>query len=399
MGATWDELRSAIDGESMPCAVVDADALDRNVDGVAERVRAAGKRLRLATKSVRSPAIVERVLARAGDAFAGLMTYSAAETAWWAARGARDLLLAYPTVQASDLAYLIEAARRGATAAVVVDDDEQVRALSASAQKVGVTIPAVIDVDMSYRPARRLHIGVRRSPLRDAEAIAGFAQRIAETPGLTFHGLMGYEAQIAGLGDRDIGWRGPATRLLKRRSAADVAHARAAIVDALAARGLAPTVFNGGGSGSLPSSLGEAALTEVTAGSAFLCGHLFDHYADIAFEPAAYFALQVVRRPAAGLVTCLGGGWIASGAAGADRLPIPALPAGLALLSLEGAGEVQTPVRVPDGVALSLGDPIFFRHAKAGELAEHVPEYLLVRGGRVIDRAATYRGLGLCWLG
>ena len=66
---------------------------------------------------------------------------------------------------------------------------------------------------------------------------------------------------------------------------------------------------------------------------------------------------------------------------------------------MEGAGEVQTPLRVPAGVRLELGDPVFFRHAKAGELAEHVPEYLLVRGDQIEDRAPTYRGMGACYLG
>ena len=48
---------------------------------------------------------------------------------------------------------------------------------------------------------------------------------------------------------------------------------------------------------------------------------------------------------------------------------------------------------------MKIGDPVFFRHAKAGELAEHVTEYLLVRGDRIEDRAPTYRGLGRCYLG
>ncbi len=399
MGATWAELRRAIAGEALPCAVVDADALDANVDQVAALVRARGKRLRVATKSIRAAKLVDHVLTRGGDAFAGLMTYTAAETAWWAARGARDLLLAYPTVHARDLEQLVAAARTGATAAVVVDCADHVAALATAARAAAVTLPAVIDVDMSYRPTDRVHVGVRRSPLRDSDAVVALAARIANTPGLAFHGVMGYEAQIAGVGDRGVGWRGPALRLLKRRSRADVATSRADIVAALRARGLDPAVVNGGGSGSLPSSLAEDALTEVTAGSAFLCGHLFDHYADVRFAPAAYFALQVVRRPAAGVVTCHGGGFVASGGAGPDRLPIPVLPPGLALLPLEGAGEVQTPLRVPAGVALAIGDPVFFRHAKAGELAEHVAEYLVVQGGRVIDRAPTYRGMGLCWLG
>jgi D-serine deaminase-like pyridoxal phosphate-dependent protein len=106
-----------------------------------------------------------------------------------------------------------------------------------------------------------------------------------------------------------------------------------------------------------------------------------------------------VRRPGPNLVTCHGGGYIASGASGPDRLPVPALPPGLELLPMEGAGEVQTPLRVPRGVSLRLGDPVLFRHAKAGELAEHAAEYLLVRGDHLEDRAPTYRGLGHCFLG
>jgi len=211
--------------------------------------------------------------------------------------------------------------------------------------------------------------------------------------------VMVYEAQITGLGDRGVGLRGVPIRLLKRRSARDVASTRQRIVEALCACDLRPTLFNGGGSGSLRTSVLEDALTEVTVGSAFLASHLFDHYAEVKFEPAAFFALQVVRRPGLGMLTCQGGGFIASGAAGPDRLPLPVLPPGLSLLSLEGAGEVQTPLQVPADVALSLGDPVFFRHAKAGELAEHLDAYHLLRGARLEGRAETYRGMGRCWLG
>ncbi|MCO4774321.1 MAG: amino acid deaminase/aldolase, partial [Deltaproteobacteria bacterium] len=94
-----------------------------------------------------------------------------------------------------------------------------------------------------------------------------------------------------------------------------------------------------------------------------------------------------------------GGGYVASGEAGPDKLPVPWLPEGLALLDLEGAGEVQTPLRVPAGVSLGIGDPVFLRHAKAGELAEHFTEYVLLRGESVVGRVPTYRGEGQCFLG
>jgi D-serine deaminase-like pyridoxal phosphate-dependent protein len=156
-------------------------------------------------------------------------------------------------------------------------------------------------------------------------------------------------------------------------------------------------LFNGGGTGSAGWSAADPSLTEVAAGSGFLDSHLFDGFRGLTLKPAAFFALQVTRRPGPGLVTCQGGGFIASGPPGQDRLPVPWLPEGLGLLGLEGAGEVQTPLSVPPGLAIDLGAPVLFRHAKAGELAEHFESYALIRGERVEARAPTYRGLGRCF--
>jgi D-serine deaminase-like pyridoxal phosphate-dependent protein len=292
-------------------------------------------------------------------------------------------------------------ANRIARAAVIVDDDAQLGPLAAAAAAAGVRIPVVIELDVAYRPVPGVVIGVRRSPLRTAEAAVGLARRVAGRPELELAGVMAYEAQIAGVTDAGPLHRleNPLRRALKRRSRPDVARTRSALVDALRAAGLPPALVNGGGTGSVDWAAAEPALTEITVGSGFVDGHLFDAYAGLALEPALYFALQIVRRPSADVVTCHGGGWIASGASGPDRLPRPALPAGCALLPLEGAGEVQTPVRLPRGLDLPLGAPIFFRPAKSGELAEHVAAYALVRGDRIEARAPTYRGLGEVFLG
>lgn len=398
--ARYARYRRAIDAERLPLALVDLDALEANVDTIAAKVRGTGKRVRVASKSVRSPALIRRILERLGPALAGgVMTYDAAETAFLAAQGFDDLLLAYPTAQAADAALLAETISRAGRAArvvVMVDDACQIEPLGRAAEARGVTIPVAIDVDVAYRPfgERGLHLGVRRSPIRSAADATRLQARIAATRGVALVGLMAYEAQIAGIADDALH-----KRALKALSRVDVAARRAEVVEALRAKGATLGLVNAGGTGSLGSSPHEPVVTEVTAGSGFLCSHLFDRYADVPLEPAAYFALQVTRAPAPGLVTCAGGGFIASGAAGRDRLPLPALPAGLTLLDLEGAGEVQTPLVVPRGVKLAIGDPVFFRHAKAGELAEHVPHYLLVRGDRVEGRAETYRGSGARFLG
>lgn len=391
----WKRYRSVTANEPLPCALIDLDALEANVRALVAPLRGTSKTLRVATKSVRCPDLVRRVMDAAGPVARGLMTYTASETAFWADRGEHDLLLAYPISRALDASLVARANASGATAAVVADSTDHLAILASAAREHGTRIPVVVELDVAWRPlGPLLHVGVRRSPLRGVADVVAVARRAAETEGLSFHGVMAYEAQIAGVADS-----GPAVRAMKAASRNDVEKTRRAIANALRDAGLIPVVFNGGGTGSLASCAREAALTEVTAGSGFVDSHLFDGYRGLELEPAAFFALPVTRRPRDGLVTCQGGGYIASGSAGPSRLPVPALPPGLKLLPLEGAGEVQTPLELGKGVELSIGDPVFFRHAKAGELAEHFTEYLLVRGDRVEARAPTYRGLGQCFLG
>ena len=400
----WARYRVALGDEQLPCAFVDLDAFDRNADALFAIARKAGKKLRIASKSLRVPELLRRLLARGGDAAGGLMTYHAAETAFLAEQGFDDLLLAYPTARASDARLLAEVARAGKIVSTVVDDARHLDVLQTAAGEAGVKLRVIVELDVAFRPLGLAHLGSRRSPLRTPAAITSFVADIARRPDLTFAGLMAYEGHIAGSTDENpfTPTLNPVKRAVKLLSRGGLEATRAAVAKALAAAGTPAAIFNGGGSGSLAWSAEDGALTELTAGSGFVDSHLFDYYKDLDVEPALFFALQVVRRPGPGFVTCHGGGLVASGEAGVDRLPVPALPEGLKLIPFEGAGEVQTPLVLPpggNGVDLALGDPVFFRHAKAGELAEHFNDYLLVRGDKVESRAPTYRGLGQCFLG
>ncbi len=400
---SWERYRAALADEPLPCALVDLDAVDRNLERLLGPVRAAGKTLRVASKSIRCTELLRYLDAAGGDHIRGVMAYAATEAEHLVQSGFDDVLVAYPTVQPSDGHRLARLNEGDAVVSVVVDSAEHLRRLEGAAAEVGGVIPVIVEVDMSWRPVGKLaHLGVRRSPLRTAADVVELADRVGDHPHLRLHGVMGYEAQIAGLQDANpfSPLMNPARRLVRRRSRPSVARTRAAIADGLAARGLACPVFNGGGTGSVHLSTEEEALTEVTAGSGFLDSHLFDYYSDLEFTPAAMFALQVVRVPGPGVVTCHGGGYIASGEPGLDKHPLPWLPPGLALTPMEAAGEVQTPLRTKGcAVELGLGDPVFFRHAKAGELAEHFSEYLLVRADAIERRVPTYRGEGKCFLG
>lgn len=397
----YRRLQRAIEGEPLPCAVVDLDALDRNARTLNAIAGDKGKALRLASKSVRCPRLLRHILDGGAGVVRGLMTYTATETAFLASQGFDDLLLAYPTVQGSDAEQLARLSAEGKLVSVVCDHEAQLDALDVAARAASTTQRVIIELDVSFRPVGGVQLGSLRSPLGDASAVVAFAERVRARKNLSVYGIMAYEGHIAGSTDRN-----PFTplmnvpkRLVKLMSKDRVARVRAEAALALRAAGHEVRVVNGGGTGSLRWASAEDALTEVTAGSGYVDSQLFSYYRDLHLEPAAYFALQVVRKPAPGMVTCHGGGYVASGEAGVDRLPVPALPAGGALIGFEGAGEVQTPVVLAPGVDVAVGEPYFFRHAKAGELAEHVNAYLLVRGDKVVERAPTYRGLGHCFLG
>ena len=391
----YDDYRNALAGRRLPAAFVDLDALDANLADL--RRRAGPLPIRLVTKSIRSVAILRRALASSAR-FQGLMCYSPAEAAWLASLGFDDLLVAYPSVEPDDLRAVAAQVRAGRTIALMVDSAIQVQRIAGIAQAEGVVQPVAIDLDMSS-DFPGLHFGVFRSPVDGAAAALALAAEIARHPSLRLDGLMGYESQIAGLMDAVPGkaLKNAVVGWLKRRSIPEINGRRRATVAALAAAGHRLRFVNGGGSGSFESTRADTSVTELAAGSGLYVPTLFDHYRAFEARPAAGFAVAVTRAPRPGVGTCAGGGYPASGPGGKDRMPMPWLPAGCTLIANEGAGEVQTPVRVPAGVALAPGDPLLFRHAKAGELCERFNELLLIEDGAVVDTVATYRGDGKCF--
>lgn len=403
----WDyaQLKELVHGEPLPLMIVDLDVLDANVRRLSQIAREHGKNLRVASKSVRVPDLLKFILQAGGEHFRGLMCFSVPEAGLLASEGFDDLLVAYPTVQPSDLEAARELTRRGVRLTLMVDSVTHIERLAGfwreRSQEDARPLRVCVDVDMSWRPASRVHVGVQRSPVRTLRDFETVVEAILRRPELELCGVMAYEAQIAGVGERDpfAPLLNPIKRFIKKKSVPDVAARRRAIADFLRKRGVPLAFFNGGGTGSMRTTAREPWLTEVTAGSGFLQSHLFDYYADNRNRPACCFALQVTRTPQPDRVTCQSGGFIASGAVGADKSPVPFLPGGLAPLRAEGFGEVQTPLIVPPALrgALQPGDPIFFRPAKAGEIAERFNEYLLKRGGQIVGRAKTYRGLGYCF--
>jgi D-serine deaminase-like pyridoxal phosphate-dependent protein len=396
----YARLEEATRELTAPFALVDLDAMWANAADM--EARAGGKPIRLASKSLRCRALQSRVLERAG--FSGTLGFTLPEALWLARHGERDILVAYPS---TDAGALRELAEQRADVTVMVDSVEGLDLIGAAlAGAGGGRVQVCIDIDAGWRAAGgRLRVGARRSPLRTPEQAAAFAREVLARERLQLVGIMAYEAQIAGVGDDPPGarLRGRAIRAMQARSARELAGRRGAIVaavaDVLERAGEQPLrLVNGGGTGSLHGTTSEGAVTELAAGSGLYGPTLFDAYRAFAPAPAAMFALPVVRRPGTGVVTALGGGYLASGPSDGARLPRPYLPAGLRLDAQEGAGEVQTPLLGPVADGLALGSNVYFRHAKAGELCERFTSLHLLEGGRIVEQLATYRGEGQCFL-
>jgi D-serine deaminase-like pyridoxal phosphate-dependent protein len=395
----YEEYEQIFAEVEAPFAFVDLDAMAANAAEMLER--AGGKPIRVASKSLRCRTLQERIL-RSDAGFEGQMTFTLPETLWLAEQGFENLLLAYPTADVEALGELAlrSAANPEGAPIVMVDCDAHLDAIESVLGAGAPPVRVCIDVDASWWAlGGRAKVGPKRSPVHTVEQAVALAREIDRRPQLELAALMSYEGQIAGVGDQPPGrrLRGRAIRFMQRRSAAELAERRGAIVTAI--RELAPLpIVNGGGTGSLELTVAEEAVTEVTAGSGFYAPGLFDYYSRFSLTPAAGFALPIVRKSAPSVATALGGGYLASGSGDPSRLPAPWLPTGLRLDPEEGAGEVQTPLLGPSAASLEIGDRVYLRHAKAGELCERFDTLHLVEGGEIVDLVPTYRGEGKAFL-
>ncbi len=370
-----------------PVAVLDASALRANATDLARR--AAGVPVRVASKSVRVRGVIEQTLQHEG--FAGVMSYSLAESLWLVEHGVDDVLLAYPTADAQALRSLAADDRARAAVTVMIDSVDHLDLID------GVLGPheslrVCLDVDASLRIGAlgftAAHLGVRRSPVHTPRQARAVAREVERRRGFDLVGVMFYDAQIAGLPDTS-----PAVRLVKRTSNAELHRRRRAVVEAVRDH-CDLQLVNAGGTGSLEVTGSDPVVTELTAGSGLFSPTLFDRYDAFESRPAAFYALDVVRRPAKDVATLFSGGFIASGPATDTRQPTPVWPEGLQLIGTEGAGEVQTPVTGRAARDLGVGDRVLMRHAKAGEMCERFDAVAAVEADGSVEMLATYRGEG-----
>ncbi|MCY3414378.1 MAG: alanine racemase [Candidatus Heimdallarchaeota archaeon] len=385
----YEKYRSLFRGEDMPLCYLDLDLLDKNIDAITKQMEGTNKTIRLASKSLRVPSMIEHILKH--DNIEGILAYSATEAVFLSQQGIDDIIIAYPVMNENYIRQVLLEKKR---IYFMVDLKEHVDQIATVAKELETTARLCIDIDMTSRYPG-VYFGVYRSSIKSADQVRVLGEYILQSKHVKLEAIMGYEAQIAGVADRSPARSfilNAVVRLLKTRSIASVARFRGETIRILKEQGHPITIVNGGGTGSVKSTKEEEGVTEVTVGSGFFSPALFDYYNDFRYAPAMGFAIEVTRKPEDNVYTCHGGGYIASGSIGIDKQPEIFMPAEASFFADEGCGEVQTPIKYKG--KLKLGDPVLLRHAKAGELAEHFNEVLILKDGKIIDRVKTYRGLG-----
>ncbi len=391
----WARLKAAVASATpafaAPIGVVDLEAFDANVAALV--AAAQGKPIRLVTRSLGIPDLITR--AAQHDGFRGLLAGSVAEALWLhEERLSNDIVVAYPSVDAAALSKLASSPSAAAVITLMVDSRVHLDLVDALRASKAVPIRVAIDIDAGLRMGRQ-HAGVKRSPLYDAAQVVALAAEVEARRGFRLVGAMTYAA-TGGFPDLHLGRQ---ARSLVRRKLESAAQAQLAVRRSEIAQALGAMVelefWNAGGSDSIVEEAADPVVTEVAAGSGLFGPSLLEGGPVSALQPAAYCGLTVTRRPSPEIATVHGGGFVASGPVGADRLPVPWAPPGLHLTDLEGAGETQTPLTGHPAALLRVGDLVWFRPAKPGEFFDRVAQVQLLMGATFEAPASTYRGLGL----
>ncbi|MEK7435189.1 MAG: alanine racemase [Cyanobacteriota bacterium] len=399
---SYYSLKEKIKLNRFPLAMVDLDAVDKNFEFFSSVAKKNNKKIRIASKSIRVPFLIKYIMEKDKDLFSGIMCYRISEAEFLFNYGLDNFFVGYPDLSDYELDKLFSIQKKGANISLAIDSIEHIDIIQKKAEENDSKIKIVIDIDASLRFLdSKINLGVRRSSIKNLETLEKLLLKIKESKNVQLEGIMLYEAQIAGVTDNGSykAYENIIKTQIKKISIPKVENFRKACLNLVKKHGFEIEIINGGGTGSIFSTALDDSVTEVTIGSGFLCSHLFSNYKTINLTPALFFALQVVRKPSDDYITCLGGGFIASGSIGKDKQPEVFLPKGIEVTDLEGFGEVQTPFKIKDKITkIAINDPVILRPSKAGEIAEHFLEYIIFKNNEFFKTEKTYRGYNCCFL-
>lgn len=165
-----------------PTLVCDLDVLDRNLAEMAAHCRALDIPFRAHTKSHKIPEIAHRQIESGA---VGIVCQKLGEAEVMVAAGLRDILIPYNIVGPIKLERLTRLVRR-ATITLALDSEETARGIADQAQRDGVTVPVIVELDT----------GGHRCGVQSPTEARDLARKIVRMPGLDFRGIMTYPSRL-----------------------------------------------------------------------------------------------------------------------------------------------------------------------------------------------------------
>jgi D-serine deaminase-like pyridoxal phosphate-dependent protein len=319
------------DALDTPALLIDLPALDRNIARMAKTFKDAGVNWRPHTKGLKSPPLVERLLA--AGAF-GITCAKTSEAEVMAEAGVRDILIANQVVGDVKIERLLRV-RSIADPIVAVDSVVNVDALDRAASSAGTSLRVVVEVDT----------GMRRAGTAPGEPAVALAKSVAGSRSLRFAGVMGWEGHTAKIADADA----------KERQIVASIGLLTMTADACRAAGLDVEIVSCGGTGTYWIAARQPGITEVQAGGGVVCDLVYSDAMHVDHEHAATILATVTSRPTATRVICDAGKKTMS-SDGAVPRPVLDTPVRSVGLSAEHATiELESPSATPE-----IGDKIEF---------------------------------------
>lgn len=227
-----------------PCLLVDLDAFERNVETMRRFASEHDLRLRAHAKTHKSADIANWQIRKGGAC--GVCCQKVGEAEALVSGGVPDVLVSNQVTAPAKIERLAALARR-ARIGVCVDDAGNVESLSAAAERYGVTLDCLVEID----------VGAGRCGVEPGEPAVELASKVASAPGLTFAGLQAYQGRAQHIRDYEE------RRAAIESAAAAVSETAAMLRDA----GLDCLTVTGAGTGSYYFEAASGVYTELQCGS------------------------------------------------------------------------------------------------------------------------------------
>lgn len=176
-----------LDALDTPQLLIDLDVVDGNLKRMFDAGRQRGVDVRTHFKSLKCAGLAKYIQAAGGKTF---LCAKLNEAEVLADAGIDDILIANQVIGPHKLKRVAQLARR-VKLRVCVDDSGNVEDLSRALQSTGATLGVLVEVD----------IGMLRCGVAPGEPALALARKVAQSPGLRFDGLQGYDGHLQLLTD------------------------------------------------------------------------------------------------------------------------------------------------------------------------------------------------------